>query len=149
VVLRNLINLAHHLVIVIVVLLVYGCWRKMNLAGGAVGLVFLVANTGWISMFVGIVSARFRDIPQVVQSITQFAMFITPVFWPADRLQGAKHAVLDFNPFYHMLEAVRAPMMGAPIAPHTYLVLAIMAAIGWAAVFSLFAITRRRIVHYL
>lgn len=149
VVLRNLINLAHHLVIVIVVLLVYGYWRKMNLAGGAVGLVFLVANTGWISMFVGIVSARFRDIPQVVQSITQFAMFITPVFWPADRLQGAKHAVLDFNPFYHMLEAVRAPMMGAPIAPHTYLVLAIMAAIGWAAVFSLFAITRRRIVHYL
>lgn len=149
VVLRNLINLGHHLVIVIVVLLVYGYWRKMNLAGGAVGLVFLIANTSWISMFVGIVSARFRDIPQVVQSITQFAMFITPVFWPADRLQGAKHAVLDFNPFYHMLEAVRAPMMGAPIAPHTYLVLAIMAAIGWVGVFSLFAVTRRRIVHYL
>lgn len=148
-ILRNLINLAHHMVIVIAVLLVYGYWRKMNLLGGAIGLVFLVANAGWISMLVGITSARFRDIPQVVTSIMQFAIFITPVFWPADRLQGAKHTVLDFNPFYHMLEAVRAPMMGTPIAPHTYAYLALMAVIGWSAVFSLFAVTRRRIVHFL
>jgi ABC-type polysaccharide/polyol phosphate export permease len=148
-VLRNLINLGHHLVIVVVVLVVYGYWRKMNLVGGAVGLVFMVANAAWISMLVGIASARFRDIPQVVNSIMQFAIFVTPVFWPAERLQGSKHIVLDFNPFYHMLEAVRAPMMGAPIAPHTYSFLALMAVIGWSVVFSLFAITRRRIVHYL
>ena len=149
-VLRNLINLAHHMVIVIVVLLVYGYWRKMNLFGGAVGLVFLVANAAWISMLVGIASARFRDIPQVVNSIMQFAIFITPVFWPAERLQhGGKHIVLDFNPFYHMLEAVRAPMMGTPIAPHTYAFLALMALVGWSLVFALFAVTRRRIVHYL
>jgi ABC-type polysaccharide/polyol phosphate export permease len=71
------------------------------------------------------------------------------VFWPAERLNGARHAVLDFNPFYHMLEAVRAPLLGAPIAPHTYSILAIMALIGWGLVFSVFAVTRRRIVHYL
>ena len=47
------------------------------------------------------------------------------------------------------LEAVRAPLMGAPIAPHTYSFLAIMALVGWGLVFSLFAVTRRRIVHYL
>jgi hypothetical protein len=35
------------------------------------------------------------------------------------------------------------------VAPHTYLVLAAMAAGGWALTFSLFARTRRRIVHYL
>jgi ABC-type polysaccharide/polyol phosphate export permease len=148
-VLRNLINLAHHLVIVVAVLVFYGYWRHTNPAGALVGLVFLLANAAWISMLVAIASARFRDIPQVVASIMQFAIFVTPVFWPADRLKGAKHVVLDFNPFYHMLEAVRAPLMGTPIAPHTYLFLAIMALLGWTAVFSLFAVTRRRIVHYL
>jgi ABC-type polysaccharide/polyol phosphate export permease len=148
-VLRNLINLAHHLVIVVAVLLLYGYWRKTNLAGGVVGLVFLVANASWISLLVGIASARFRDIPQVVNSVMQFAIFITPVFWPAGRLSGSKHLVLDFNPFFHMLEAVRAPLMGAPIAPHTYSFLAAMAVVGWSLAFSLFAITRRRIVHYL
>jgi hypothetical protein len=35
------------------------------------------------------------------------------------------------------------------VAPHTYLFLAAMAVVGWAAVFALFANTRRRIVHYL
>jgi len=148
-VLRNLINLAHHMVIVIAVLLIYGYWRVMNPLGGLVGLVLLVTNAAWISMLVGIASARFRDIPQVVNSIMQFAIFVTPVFWPAERLKGAKHMVLDFNPFYHMLEAVRAPMMGAPIEPHTYSTLLIMAVIGWGVAFSLFAVTRRRIVHYL
>jgi ABC-type polysaccharide/polyol phosphate export permease len=137
------------MVIVVAVLIFYGYWRQTNLAGALLGLVFLVANTAWISMLIAIASARFRDIPQVVASVMQFAMFVTPVFWPAERLNGARHAVLDFNPFYHMLEAVRAPLLGAPIAPHTYSILAIMALIGWGLVFSVFAVTRRRIVHYL
>jgi hypothetical protein len=39
--------------------------------------------------------------------------------------------------------------MGKEVAPHTYLFLAGMAAVGWALTFALFANTRRRIVHYL
>ena len=148
-VLRNLINLAHHIVIVVAVLLVFGYWRKMNPLGGLVGLSFLVANTAWISMLAAIAAARFRDIPQVVSSVMQFAVFVTPVFCPADRLEGSRRLVLELNPFYYMLEAVRAPMMGAPIAPHTYGYLALMALVGWLFTFSVFAVTRRRIVHYL
>jgi ABC-type polysaccharide/polyol phosphate export permease len=145
---RNVINLAHHLVIVVGVLIYYGYWRHSNVPVAALGLVFLVLNASWISMLVAIASARFRDIPQVVISVMQFAMFVTPVFWPANRL-GAHHFVLDFNPFYHLLEAVRAPLMGGTVAPHTYLFLASMALVGWLLTFSLFANTRRRIVHYL
>lgn len=145
---RNLINLGHHLVIVVAVLIYYGYWRQSNIPVAVVGLVFMVLNTAWLSMLVGIASARFRDIPQIVISVMQFAMFVTPVFWPANRL-GRHHVVLDFNPFYHLLEAVRAPLMGGPVAPHTYLFLAVMAAVGWALTFSIFATIRRRIVHYL
>ena len=147
-VLRNLINLGHHLVIVIAVLIYYGYWRQSNVPVAVIGLVFMVLNTAWLSMLVGIASARFRDIPQIVISVMQFAMFVTPVFWPANRL-GRHHGVLDFNPFYHLLEAVRAPLMGGAVAPHTYLFLAVMAAVGWALTFSIFATIRRRIVHYL
>lgn len=148
-VLRNVINLAHHMLIVVAVLLIYGYWRHIQVTGALLGLLLLLANSAWLSMLVAIGSARFRDIPQVVTSIMQFAIFITPVFWPADRLTGGRHTVLDLNPFYHMLEAVRAPLMGAHPAPHTYGILALMALAGWALTFSLFAATRRRIVHYL
>ncbi len=147
-VVRNLINLGHHLLIVLAVLVYYGYWRHANLPGAALGLVFLILNTAWISMLVGITSARFRDVPQVVISIMQFAMFVTPVFWPANRL-GKHQFVLVLNPFYHMLEAVRAPLLGTAVSPHTYLFLAAMALVGWLVTFSLFASTRRRIVHYL
>ena len=147
-VLRNLINLAHHLVIVVAVLIYFGQWRTANVPVALLGVLFLIANASWISMLAGIASARFRDIPQIVISVMQFAIFMTPVFWLPDRF-GAHRAFLDLNPYYHMLQAVRAPLLGAPVANHTYMTLAIMALGGWALTFSIFAQTRRRIVHYL
>jgi ABC-type polysaccharide/polyol phosphate export permease len=147
-VLRNLINLAHHAVIIVAVLVIYGYWRRADVPAAAAGLVLLVVNIGWMALLAGIASARFRDIPQIVTSIMQFAMFLTPVFWTPDRFPG-RHAVLAFNPFYHLLQAVRAPLLGQPVDPLTYAVLIGMALAGWALAFGLFARTRRRIVHYL
>jgi ABC-type polysaccharide/polyol phosphate export permease len=147
-VLRNLINLAHHLVIVVGVLIYYGHWRHMDLPLATVGLLLLIVNGAWISMLAGIASARFRDVPQIVISIMQFAIFMTPVFWTPDRFPQ-RHAVLAFNPFHHMLDAVRAPLMGQPVDGLSYIVLGVMAVVGWGLTFWLFAVTRRRIVHYL
>ena len=148
-VLRNLVYLAHHLAIVAGVLVYFGYWRTANYPVAALGLIFLVANVAWISLLVAIVLARFRDIPQIVQSITQAAAIMTPVFWLPDRIPARYHLILDLNPFYHLLEAVRAPLLGKEVAPHTYLFLAGMALVGWLLTFALFANTRRRIVHYL
>jgi ABC-type polysaccharide/polyol phosphate export permease len=147
-VLRNIINLAHHLLIVVAVLIYFGYWRTANVPVALLGVAFLLANAAWISMLAGLASARFRDIPQIVISVMQFAIFMTPVFWLPDRF-GAHRAFLDLNPFYHMLQAVRAPLLGAQVADNTYLALAIMAVVGWMLTFSIFAQIRRRIVHYL
>ena len=147
-ILRNLINLGHHLVIVVAVLVYFGYWRDANWPAAVLGLLLLVVNAAWGSMLAAIASARFRDIPQIVQSVMQFAMFMTPVFWKADRF-GSHHIFLEINPFYHILQAVRAPLLGTPVEPHTYLFLTVMALVGWGVTFSVFSVTRRRIVHYL
>jgi len=145
---RNLINLAHNVVIVVIVLIWFGYWRNMNIPVAVLGLVFLVANAAWAGMLAGIASARFRDVPQIVISVMQFAIFMTPIFWEPARL-GTSRIFLSVNPFYYMVEAVRAPMMGANATPHTYSILALMALGGWAVTFGVFTRTRRRIVHYL
>lgn len=145
---RNALNLAHHLVIVGAVLVVYGYWRVANVPLAVVGLILLLLNTTWISMLVGILSARFRDVPPIVVSAMQFAMFMTPVFWTPERFPS-RHVVLLFNPFNHMLEVVRAPLLGKATDPLSWALLAGMAVAGWALTFSVFAVTRRRIVHYL
>jgi ABC-type polysaccharide/polyol phosphate export permease len=146
--LRNLINFAHHLVIIVAVLVVYGYWRTAHAPEAVLGALLLVLNVSWMSLLAGIASSRFRDIPPVVTSAIQFAMFMTPVFWRPDRM-GQHHLVLTLNPFFHMLDAVRAPLLGVAVAPLSYLVLSVMALVGWTLAFSLFAVTRRRIVHYL
>jgi ABC-type polysaccharide/polyol phosphate export permease len=146
--LRNVIYLAHNLVIVAGVLIWFGYWRTMDVPLALLGLLFLLVNSAWAGMLAGICSARFRDVPQIVISIMQFAIFMTPVFWQPTRL-GQAAAFLNFNPFHHMLEAVRAPLLGQPAAPHTYTVLGLMAVIGWGVTFAIFTRTRRRIVHYL
>jgi ABC-type polysaccharide/polyol phosphate export permease len=147
-VIRNLINLGHHLVIIIAVLVIYGYWRTMNLPLAILGLALVIINTSWISMIVGIASARFRDIPQIVISVMQFAIFMTPVFWRADTFPK-RHALLVFNPFYHMLDAIRAPLLGKTVGLESYVILVAMALVGWSLTFWTFTSTRRRIVHYL
>jgi ABC-type polysaccharide/polyol phosphate export permease len=145
---RNLINLAHHLVIVIAMLAFYDYWKTANAPLAVVGIVLMLLNVSWMSVLAGVASARYRDIPQIVMSVMQFAIFMTPVFWLPDRF-GKHQAVLDFNPFYHLLHAVRGPLLGQPVQAHTYVVLVAMAVAGWLAAFLIFARTRRRIVHYL
>lgn len=145
---RNVINLGHHLVIVIGVLAFYGYWRTANVPLALLGVVLMILNASWASLLAGIASARFRDIPQIVMSVMQFAIFFTPVFWPTDRFSSHR-AVLDFNPFYHLLQAVRGPLIGQPVGANTYVVLVTMALVGWGLTFAIYARTRRRIVHYL
>lgn len=147
-VLRSLINLAHHVVIIVAVLAWYGVWNRANVPLALGGLVLVLLNVSWITLAVAIACARFRDIPQIVTSVITFAIFLTPVFWKA---RGAllDHALLNLNPFYHMLDVVRAPLLGFWPSSTTYLTLVIMAVVGWAITFTVFAFTRRRIVHYL
>lgn len=147
-VLRNIITLAHNVVIIVAVLIWFGFWRTINLPVAVLGLLLLLVNAAWAGTLAAIVSARFRDIPQIVQSVMQFALFMTPVWWQPSRL-GRAHPILEFNPFYHMLEVVRAPLLGQHVAPHTYSFLAVMAVAGWGFTFYVFTRTRRRIVHYL
>ena len=145
---RNLINLAHHMVIVVAMLTLYGYWGKADIPLAILGVLLMLMNVSWASLLAGIASARYRDVPQIVVSIMQFAIFMTPVFWLPDRF-GKHQVFLDYNPFYHLLHAVRGPMLGQPVSGLTYTVLIAMALVGWTLAFLIFARTRRRLVHYL
>lgn len=147
--LRNMVTLLHHVVIIVAVLVWFGFWRTMNLPVAVLGLVLTLLNIGWMSLAVAIMSARFRDIPQIVTSVMQFSMFMTPVFWKPDFHSRLMQLVLLYNPFFHMLDSIRSPLLGVAPALHTYLILIAMAFLGWLSTFTMFALTRRRIVHYL
>ena len=94
------------------------------------GLMLLVLNGLWCSILLGMLSARFRDLPQVVSTLLQVAFFVTPIVWmPA--LASDRPVVVGANPFYHFLELVRAPLLGSlPSLTNCQVALAITV-VGW------------------
>ena len=113
---RNLIIFLHNLVIVVVVLLFFPPTPSWHLLMAPLGLIFLAINGVWFGTVLGLLCARFRDIPQIVASLVQVAFFVTPVMWDAAML-GKYRWAADLNPLFHLLELVRAPLLGRGVAP--------------------------------
>jgi ABC-type polysaccharide/polyol phosphate export permease len=145
---RNLITFCHQIVIVVAVVVYYGIWTKSNPLLCLAGFALVIVNLTWLALIGGIVSARFRDVPQIAGALVQVAMFLTPVFWRPEAIKSHRF-MLDGNPFYHMLEVTRRPLLGEPVHLNSYLILIASAFVGWIIAFLLFARTRRRLVHFL
>jgi ABC-type polysaccharide/polyol phosphate export permease len=74
--------------------------------------------------------------------------FITPVFW-LPSLMPTRTVLVTGNPFYHMLELLRAPLLGRAPADESWIFLTCTLVIGWAGTFLFFSRFRRRIPYWL
>ena len=97
------------------------------------GLALLVLNGVWLTIVFGIIGARYRDLAEVVQAIMRIAFLATPIIWvPGDAGHGVVSAFITFNPFFHFLEIVRAPLLGSPIAPLSWAIALSITGVGFA-----------------
>ena len=144
----NLILFGHNFIIIIIVLLIYHkiSWM-IFLAIPAFSLIILLLFL--ISIMLGIICTRFRDITQIVAVFIQLIFFFTPILWMKKVLPGRNSWVTDFNPFYHIIEIVRAPLLG--VAPSGILWVYMLAYIAIAAVMALFFLKkfRHRVSYWL
>jgi ABC-type polysaccharide/polyol phosphate export permease len=86
---------------------------------------------------------------QLITSLIQIAMFVTPIFWPPDSLQGAHRLVfVELNPLYHMIDVVRAPLIGKVPGIQSYEVSVLVAVIGWLITYLAFSRFRRRLPYW-
>ena len=145
---KNLIVLAHTIFVFVGVALFYG--TDPGLAGFLVvpGLVLLVLNLFWVALLLGLLSARFRDIPPVVDSVMMMFFYLTPIFWSPDML-GDKAVYLVFNPFYQLLEMVRAPLLGIVPSLTSYAIVIGGVFVGWTVTLVFFARYRWRIAYWV
>ncbi|MBL8584356.1 MAG: ABC transporter permease, partial [Rhizobiaceae bacterium] len=108
---RNVIILLHNMVIYLIVYALFIhtiSWHYLLIIPG---LIVFFANVFFASMIVAVVSARFRDIPIILTNVLQVVFFITPIFWDANLIKG-KVVFIQLNYFYHLLQIVRAPLLG-------------------------------------
>jgi len=83
------------------------------------GFILFLINVAWISLAVGVLSTRYRDIPQLISNVIQVVFFLTPIFWSPETLPG-RPAFVTLNPFYHLIEVVRAPLLGEVVSPESW-----------------------------
>jgi len=144
---RNLIVLAHSLVIIPLALLIFQIpvsWRIFEIVPA---LIFYALNGVWISVFFGMLSARYRDVPPIVANFTQVLFFITPVIYPASLL-GTWQAVADFNPAFAAIDVMRAPLLGVATNTYSWPMLLVTTAAGCLGTFIIFARFRARIAYW-
>lgn len=140
---RNLIVFGHNLLVFIVVALIFRIKPSMNMLFLPVGLALAVLNYLWISLLLAVICARFRDVIQLIANLSTILFFITPIFWQPSQLDSvpvARFILADANFTYHLVDVIRAPLLGKAPAPLSFVYLAVAAFLG----FTLTALFLRR-----
>lgn len=148
IVVRNLIVLAHNALVVLVVYSLMSTWPGSIALLALPGAVLWLVNAMAVTLLLGTICARFRDIPPIVGSIMQMAFFVSGVIWKPEQL-GAYEWMLAFNPFFSMFEVVRGPLIG--VVPSALTVASALAysALLWVVAWFTFARVRGRIAFWL
>jgi ABC-2 type transport system permease protein len=100
----------------------------------------IAINGAWVAVLFGIISTRYRDIPQVVAALTQLVFFVTPIVWSTDLLDkrfgagggGWAKLVAELNPAYHFIQILRAPLLGNTQSWHHWVFVGVVTVVGWA-----------------
>jgi len=145
---RNLIIFAHNMVIYLVIMLIFGIWPGTRALLAVPGMLILCLNGIWASFLVGLLSTRFRDIPMITANIIQILFFFTPIIWNIDQLRTSK-LVAELNPFYHLVEIVRMPLLGHSPPLSTWLVGLGVTAVGYVVALGFFVRFRARIAYWV
>lgn len=147
---RNVLILGHNIAIFPFVLLAVG--KPMGLIAfiSIPGFLLVVVNLTWIALILGVLCARYRDLPQIIVNILQVIFYLTPIMWMPSLLpQRANLYLLDLNPTYHLLEIVRSPLLGELPTTTNWEVSLALALIGWSMALAVYGRYKRRIAYWL
>jgi lipopolysaccharide transport system permease protein len=146
---RNVIGMAHNVVVPIGVFAIYDTWPGLAAAWCLPGLALWLLDGAATCALLGAFSARFRDIPPIVGSIMQIAFYVTPIVWKPSQLGDRHHWWVTLNPFDAMLEVVRQPLLGIVPSGETWGLAAFWSAVLCGAAWLLFARARGRLAFWV
>ena len=145
---RNLVILAHNFLIVLLLLVVFGVKSWATLPIFIPALALYMINALWIAMVAGLLSARFRDLPQIIAALMQIAFYVTPIIFRPVALTRFS-LIVRLNPLAHLIELVRAPLIGEWPTPITWGVAIGMAVFGWIFALALTGRYLKRISYWV
>ncbi len=114
----QVVTFAFSLVVCIVVLAIVGRLSLAALACSVPGLLLLGAACAVHAFLSAYLTPFIRDLPYALGSALNVVFFVTPIiFTPALLAKRGLDGIYLFNPFYYLIEVVRAPLLTGSLPP--------------------------------
>lgn len=145
---RHILILGHNAIVYVAVAAIFGIYAGLSGLLVLPALLLILFNGLWVCLLFGLLSARFRDFPQIVNSLLRVAFFVTPIIWLPEQL-GTRAYLAQLNPFTYFIEILRAPLLGEVPDAMTWLLAFGVTVIGWSLTWLMFVRFRRRVPYWL
>jgi ABC-2 type transport system permease protein/lipopolysaccharide transport system permease protein len=145
---RNLLVLSHNLIILPVVLIIFPPPLIFGQLALIPAVMVLAVNAAWLACLLGMLGARYRDLPPIISNFLQVLFFVTPIFWRPEAL-GRYLVVARYNPLHAAIDIVRSPLLGVAPDVASWPLMLTMTLVGCTVTFAFFARFRGRIAYWV
>lgn len=114
-VVRNMIMFSLNMIIMFLAVLLFSALSLSTLPYAIMGLIIQILSAFCFSAIIALITARFFDIEQIITSFLQIIFLVSPIMWSIDILEArgiSRPSFVEWNPVYHYIELVRAPILG-------------------------------------
>ncbi len=102
-----MVNAGFSTVAMLLIMLITGAPFHLTLFLFPVILVYTAIFSTGLGIFLAAVAVRFRDVCYLYSVFVYAWTFLTPIFYPADRLTGVAAVIMNLNPMYHFVNYSR------------------------------------------
>jgi ABC-type polysaccharide/polyol phosphate export permease len=146
---RNFIIFLHNSIIYIILMVVFRLvptWATLMVIPA---LMLIILNGFGFAVTLGIFSARFRDIPQLITNMIQLVFFVTPILWDKSTLDPTRAWIVHLNPFAYLVEIGREPLRGHIVPAANWGVAVAFTALNLLVAYFMYRRFRWRIPYWL
>lgn len=127
---RQLINLSHSLILIVIVLFIYPPIFSSIQLLVIPGILLVILNMVWLTIVISILGARFRDVEQILSAVMPLLFFVSPVIFHYKQLSIGQD-FLWMNPISYFISLIRDPIIGLVPPPFVYTNSVLFMLVGW------------------
>lgn len=148
---REFLVLIQNAIFIPIIFVLLGIWPGIwGIFISLIGISLSLFSGFWITVLLGALSLRFRDIDPIIASLMRIAFLATPILWIESAATWRSATLMSIiNPFRYYLHIVRAPLLGQEVLLSDWLVCIGLALMAWGGAIITLAHCRHRLAYWL
>ena len=135
--------------VIVITCVIFSTGLSASLLILPVSLLLIFVTAIGVSLSLGVMAVRYRDLGQVISSSILIIFLLTPIIWKPEFAAERRAMLVDVNPFYHFVHIIRGPIIYQEIPVTSLIVAAVISILSLIIGSSLMAVYRHRIIYWL